>query len=143
MSDTNPPATSTSIGPKSCETANCTAAKLPPATSTAGHTSRSPRQPDIATTIQAGIKSEKNGNCRPAMMLITSGEIPVTLPSVMIGMPSEPKATGAVFANSASPAAYSGGKPTPIIKADEMATGAPKPAQPSKNAPKLKAMSKA
>ena len=56
----------------------------------------------------------------------------------MIGVPSAPKATGAVLAISASPAAYSGGKPAPIISAAEMATGVPKPAAPSMNAPKLK-----
>jgi len=61
----------------------------------------------------------------------------------MIGMPSDPKATGAVFANSDSPAAYSGGKPIPIMRADEIATGAPNPAHPSMNAPKLNAINSA
>ena len=61
----------------------------------------------------------------------------------MIGVPSAPKATGEVLASSARPAAYSGLKPAPIISAAEMATGVPKPAAPSTNAPKQKAISSA
>ena len=62
---------------------------------------------------------------------------------VVSGVPSEPNATGAVLPMSASFAASSGLKPKPIIKAPVMATGAPKPAAPSMNAPKLNAMSSA
>ena len=58
-------------------------------------------------------------------------------------MPSEPNATGAVLPISASLAASSGLKPSPIINAPLMATGAPKPAAPSMKAPKLNAISSA
>ena len=52
----------------------------------------------------------------------------------------EPKATGAVLPMRASPAASSGRKPSPISIAPEIATGVPKPAAPSMNAPKLNAI---
>ena len=59
----------------------------------------------------------------------------------MIGMPSEPKATGAVLPISASVAACKRAE----AEADEHRSrnrhGAPKPAAPSMNAPKLKAIS--
>ena len=48
--------------PQKLEIRNCTLAKVPPQTSTAGHTPRKPRQPDIVQTIQAGTISENNGN---------------------------------------------------------------------------------
>jgi len=53
-------------------------------------------------------------------------------------MPMAPKATGAVLAIRHSPAAYSGLKPRPTSSAAVMATGAPKPAAPSRKAPKAK-----
>ena len=59
----------------------------------------------------------------------------------MIGVPSAPKATGAVLAISDRPEAASGEKPRPISIAAVTATGVPKPAAPSKKAPKLNAMS--
>jgi hypothetical protein len=72
---------------------------------TAGHTPRSPFQLDIVQTIQAGIIKENNGSCRPAMADSCISGSPVTFASVMIGVPSAPNATGAVFAISVSPAA--------------------------------------
>ena len=56
-------------------------------------------------------------------------------------MPSEPNATGAVFAISASTAAMIGSKPRPASIDAVIATGAPKPAMPSINAPKQNATS--
>ena len=97
----------------------------------AGQQPASPRQPDIVTTSQAGTISEKSGSCRPAIWLSAISSRPEILASVMIGVPSAPKATGEVLANSASPAAYRGEKPRPINSAAEMATGVPKPAAPS------------
>jgi hypothetical protein len=60
-------------------------------------------------------------------------------PSVVIGMPSEPNATGVVFATSASVAAMIGSNPRPASIDAVIATGAPKPAMPSMSAPKQKA----
>ncbi len=65
----------------------------------------------------------------------------MTAASTTIGVPSAPKATGAVLAMSESPAAASGLKPSPIRIAAVTATGVPKPAAPSKNAPKQNATS--
>ena len=58
-----------------------------------------------------------------------------------MGVPMAPNATGAVFAMSESPDAWSGVNPRPINSAPVIATGVPKPAAPSKNAPSEKAMS--
>ena len=52
-----------------------------------------------------------------------------------MGVPKAPKATGAVLARRARPAAWSGGKPSPMRMVPQTATGVPKPAAPSKNAP--------
>ena len=60
----------------------------------------------------------------------------------MTGVPNAPKATGAVLAISDRPDAASGEKPRPIRMAAVTATGVPKPAAPSKKAPKQKAISK-
>ncbi len=68
---------------------------------------------------------------------------PVMFASVSNGVPSAPKATGAVLPMSASLAASNGLNPRPIITAPLMATGVPKPAAPSMNAPNAKAMSNA
>ena len=55
-------------------------------------------------------------------------------------MPSEPNATGAVFASRAIEAAYSGANPRLAMIAAVIATGAPNPAIPSIRAPKENAM---
>ena len=67
----------------------------------------------------------------------------VSRPSVTIGMPIDPNATGAVLASSASTAALIGSNPRLARIAAEMATGAPKPAMPSMRAPKQNATSNA
>src|SRR5450432_900021 len=115
-------------------------AKLPPQTRIAGQQPTTPRQPAIVATSHAGIISEKNGNCRPAIWLSAISSKPEILASVVIGVPSAPNATGDVLAINARPAAYKGEKPRPIISAALMATGVPKPAAPSMNVPKEKAI---
>jgi len=62
----------------------------------------------------------------------------VTRPRVVMGTPRAPKATGAVSKISVRVSASSGAKPRPMSRALPMATGVPKPAMPSINAPKLK-----
>ena len=57
-------------------------------------------------------------------------------------MPRAPNATGAVLPISDSPAAGNGRKPSPISMAAQIATGVPNPAEPSRKAPKLNAMSR-
>ena len=80
--------------------------------------------------------TEKNGSCRPTMPLNSCRSSPVTAASAMTGVPSAPKATGAVLAMSDRPDAASGEKPRPISIAAVTATGVPNPAAPSKNAPR-------
>src|SRR5262249_44937335 len=98
-------------------------AKLPPQTKSAGQMATVARQPAMTQTSQTGTIKEKNGSCRPAMALRSSSERPVTLDSVTIGVPRAPNATGDVFARRASPAAWRGRKPAPIMRAAEIATG--------------------
>src|SRR5262245_989395 len=114
------------------EMKNWVTPKETPQTSAAGQISLVARQPAKAQISQNGTITEKNGSCRPTMApsLITSR--PVAAASPTIGVPSAPKATGAVLAISDRPAAASGEKPRPIRMAPVTATGVPKPDAPSK-----------
>jgi len=56
-------------------------------------TPSTPRQPAKAVTTQNGTSSEKNGSCRPTIAEISRASRPVTCSSVVMGMPSDPKAT--------------------------------------------------
>ena len=139
--ETTAATTSTSHGPWKFDMRNCGMAKNTPATKTAGQTSIIPAKPANAHTSQNGTRTEKNGRIRPACALNCRRSNPVTPCSAISGVPIAPYATGAVFAISDSPDAWSGLKPKPINTAAVTATGVPKPAAPSKNAPKLKAIS--
>ena len=90
-------------------------------------------------TSQNGITSESSGKIRPTVALIASTSMSVTLLKVLTGTPSAPQATGAVLAIRQSTAALNGSNPSPTRKAAEIATGAPNPAAPSRNAPNEKA----
>ena len=116
----------------------CVTAKLPPATSAAYHTSLIPFTPSIIATIHKGMINDSNGNCLPAIAPIVNASIPDTFPATMIGIPKAPNATGAVLAIRHNPAAYNGLNPRPTKIAAVIATGAPNPAAPSKNAPNEK-----
>ena len=87
-------------------------AKARPAVRAAGHTASMPRKPAIAHTTQKGMISEKNGSWRPTIWERATSLKPVTLLSAMIGVPSAPKATGAVLAISDKPEAARGLKPS-------------------------------
>ena len=65
---------------------------------------------------------------------------PVTAARVRIGLPTAPQATGAVLASRQSVAAWNGSKPSPIRNEPAIATGAPPPPVPSRNAPKQNAI---
>ena len=77
---------------------------------------------------------------RPTIALSARTGRPVTVASVVTGMPMDPNATGAVLASRQMPAAKNGSKPRPASIAPDTATGAPKPAAPSMKAPNEKAM---
>ncbi len=115
-------------------------AKDRPATRIGGQISIVLRKPTKAQISQKGTMTEKNGSWRPIMALNSWRSSPVTAASAMTGVPSAPKATGAVLAMSDKPDAVSGVKPRPISIAAVTATGVPNPAAPSKNAPREKAM---
>ena len=80
---------------------------------------------------------------RPTIWEIAHSGISDIREAIIIGVPTDPKATGAVFAIKHKPAAYKGLKPRPTNIAPEIATGAPKPAAPSKKAPNENAIKSA
>ncbi len=134
---------STSSNPTKFDQRNCAEANDPPTTRSAGQTARVCRQEVIVRTSQNGMISDNGGKIRPAVALRASTSRLVTFERVRIGVPIAPQATGAVLAIRQSRAAWNGRNPRPTRKAAEIATGAPKPAAPSMNAPKLNATSTA
>ena len=108
----------------------------PPPTTIAGKVSRTPRHPSIIAIIQTNTIGTIKGNWRPTIWLMAWVSTPDTCPATMIGIPIAPKATGAVLTIRQSPAAYKGLNPNPTNNAAVIATGAPKPAAPSKKVPK-------
>ncbi len=138
--ETTEATTLTIHGPCKFDMSSCGIANETPATAIAGHTSIIPSQPANAHTSQKGTRIQNGVRILPAIAPSVISLKPVTLARAMIGVPSAPKATGAVFAISDRPEACSGLNPSPISRAAVTATGVPKPAAPSKNAPKQKAM---
>jgi hypothetical protein len=110
--------------------------------SAAGRTSKVALRPASAQTSQKGTIRAKKGSWRPTIALRVSTGSPVTPARVRTGVPMAPNATGAVLPISDSPAAGNGRKPSPISMAAQIATGVPNPAEPSRKAPKLNAMSR-
>src|SRR5712691_1163683 len=80
---------------------------------------------------------------RPTAALRRSRGKPVVVASVNTGVAIEPKATGAVLASKQIAAAKKGENSKPASIAAATATGVPKPAAPSMNAPNANAMSSA
>ena len=133
--------TSTSHGPWKLEIRYCGTANEMPATASAGHTSFVFLNPAKTATSQNGIITLKTGSWRPTCAESSCRSSPVTPCSAMSGVPSAPNATGAVLAMSESPDASIGANPRPMSSAAVTATGVPKPAAPSKNAPNENAIS--
>ncbi len=115
-------------------------AKTRPPTTAAGQAWRTPRMPSTMPMRISGTKTASSGVWRPTIAPRSSLGRPVISASVMIGIAIAPKATGAVFATSATAAAFIGSKPSAISITAVMATGVPKPASASSSAPKQKAM---
>src|SRR3954466_2924562 len=116
-------------------------AKDAPLTRSAGQTCIVSRQPTMLRTSQSGRISEIGGRMRPAIALNAASGSRVTPASVRMGFPTPPHATGAVLATRHSVAAWNGGNPRPIRNEPAIATGAPPPPAPSRNAPKQNAIS--
>ena len=114
--------------------------KTTPPVRATSHVSRTPRQPSAMATSATGTKTAKIGVWRPTMAPSVSVGNPDVLASVMMGVAIAPYATGAVLATSASTAALSGLKPSASSITEVTATGVPKPANASSNAPNENAM---
>src|SRR3954465_3992456 len=106
----------------------------------AGHVWRRPRRPSTIETRISGTISARNGVWRPTIAPRASLGISVTGERGLIGGGVAPKAAGAVWATSATAAAFIGWKPTATSITDVMATGVPKPASASIRAPNENAM---
>src|SRR5215468_9956712 len=119
---------------------NCIAANDNPLTTSAGQTSSVSFQLTMLRTSHSGRINDSGGRIRPVIALSVISSNPVTAASTRIGLPTPPQATGAVLAIRHSVAAWNGLKPNPIKKDPAMATGAPPPPVPSKNAPKQNAI---
>ena len=91
----------------------------------------------------SGTNSARKGVWRPTIEPRSSTGRPVVSASVVIGIAIAPKATGAVFATSATDAALIGLKPSAISITEVIATGVPNPASASSSAPKANAITTA
>ena len=96
--------------------------------------------PSTMPTRMSGTNSASSGVWRPTIAPRSSLGRPGDLGSVTIGMAIAPNATGAVFATSATAAAFIGSKPSAMSMTAVIATGVPNPASASSRAPKQKAM---
>src|SRR5579883_639843 len=121
---------------------NCGMEKDKAATRMAGVTAKVFFQPQNTHSMKKGIRKEKGTDWMPIALPKVAVSIPEEAERPMIGAPMAPKATVAVLANSAIAAEVRGEKPRPIIMAAQTATGVPKPAAPSKKAPKQKQINK-
>ena len=130
-------------GPRYSATRNMVSVYETAVTRTAGQTPSAPFQPEIKIVSQKGRIRVRTGSWWTTMRPISTGSTPDVCPAVTIGMPMLPKATGALLASRQRLAAYSGWNPSPTSIPVVIATGAPKPAHPSRNAPKQNAISSA
>src|SRR3569833_1071908 len=121
---------------------NCGIAKDKAATRTAGVTAKVFFQPQNTHSMKKGIRNEKGTDWMPIALPKVTVSMPEEADRPMIGAPLAPNATVAVLAKSAMAAEVSGEKPRPIIMALQTATGVPKPAAPSKQAPKHKQLNR-
>src|ERR1700760_1080315 len=119
---------------------NCGIEKDSAATRIAGVTASVFFQPQNIHSMKKGIRNEKGTDWMPIALPRVMASMPEEDTRPWIGAPMAPKATVAVLANSAIAAEVRGEKPKPINMADTTATGVPKPAAPSKKAPKQKAI---
>src|ERR1700759_3360360 len=117
---------------------NCGIEKDRAATRMAGVTAKVFFQPQNTQSMKKGIRKEKGTDWTPIALPRVMVSMPEEADRPMIGAPMAPKATVAVLANNAMAAEVRGEKPRPIIMAAQTATGVPKPAAPSKKAPKQK-----
>ena len=122
---------SASCGDTKFEARNCTSPNATPQTSAGSQVSFRPRLPSTMITSSSGTTSASSGVWRPTIEETSCRGSPVTWARVTTGVPIAPNATGAVFATSATTAAFTGWKPTATSITALIATGAPKPARAS------------
>ena len=92
-------------------------------------------------TSQSGRISENGGRMRPVIALNCASGNAGHARQHADRVADAPQATGAVLASRQSVAAWNGLKPSPMRNAPAIATGAPPPPVPSRNAPKQNAIS--
>src|SRR5260221_11841908 len=99
-----------------------------PHTRAAGSAARKAGKPPMTSIKYDGRIKEKGAQRRPTSAERDSSGNLVTPPSMTMGMPMEPNATGTGFASRQMLAAKNGSKPQPTSNAAAMATGLPNPA---------------
>ena len=112
-------------------------------TAAAGPASRTPRSPSRMNRMTNGTSAAMTKTMTEtswAMSPTCSVVLPPTSPAVVIGMPTAPKATGAVLATRTVVIALPGLMPSASSIVAVMATGAPKPARASSRPPKQNAI---
>src|SRR5487761_2696501 len=114
-----------------------------PQTAAAGAMARRAGKPPITSVRYAGTNKDTGAQMRPTLAESGPRGNPVTVDSMIRGVPMEPNATGDVFASRQRLAAKNGRNPRPVSIAAATATGVPNPAAPSMNAPNAKAISNA
>ncbi len=100
-------------------------------------------QPQSTTISQIGTMRESTGTCLPITRLRAIRSSPLTPAATATGTPAAANATGELLAMRHRTAAGRASNPSATSIAAVIATGDPKPAAPSRNAPNPKAMKSA
>ena len=111
-----------------------------PAASAAGHACFIPRLPSRMPRRSTGIQHRKSGVMRPWVAPTASAEELPSFAAVVTGMAIAPKQTLRALPTIVTSAALIAGTPRASSMAQDIATGAPKPARPSMRPQKQKPM---
>ncbi len=90
-----------------------------------GQHSLTPLAPSMTNSIKNGTTRLSTAVMKPVIGAMVRTSVPETSAATTTGSPTAPKATGTVFAMSATMAARMGEKPTAMSIAAAIATGAP------------------
>ena len=130
-----------SVGPTDMAPTYSATAIETPASSVMGRTPLRPLgPPPTSMTIRIGHAMIKGAAWSVWVVASVMGSIPVMEASVVVGMPMEPNIVGTVLAIRQERIASTGPRPTAMSIDAGMATAVPKPAMPSRNAPKHQPM---
>ena len=134
--------TSVRAGPMKCAAAISGSAKERPATSVTGQAPlRARAPPPTSITMRMGQAMTNGKTCSAWVVESWMASMPVMEARVVVGMPMEPNMVGTPLAMRQARMAVTGWMPSATSMLAGMATAVPKPAMPSRKAPKHQAMS--